>query len=117
MAALIVLAGCAPRGPWPFSTEAQRERLLLREGMTVAECTAKKGDPIAGPNYNPAAAGYHVAPPPPDFSGTAYYGIDGSISCEEVFFGTGKIVSIKYVRNPWAGYDTWQRHELSWDKR
>lgn len=113
---ILAVAGCAPYGPWPFSTESQREELLLREGMTVSEVTAKKGNPVAGPLHNPAAAGYRKLLPPKDFTGTAFYEVRGSSSMEEVAFVGGKIGAIRYVRSPWAGYDTWQLHNDTWDK-
>lgn len=116
MVVLIVLAGCAPRGPWLFSTEAQREELLLDVGMTVQECAAKKGHPLRMAHYNPSAGDSYMALPS-DFTGVAYYRIKGSGSNEETYFQLGRVIAIQYVDAPWAGYNTWSRRELTWGKR
>jgi hypothetical protein len=111
-----LMVGCASRGPWPCASEADLEKYLLKEGMTVGECKAKKGNPLREAYYNPRARESYVELPP-DFTGIVYYQIEGSSSNEETRFMAGRVVAIKYVRAPWAGYDTWQRRELSWDKR
>jgi hypothetical protein len=114
---LVHVIGCASYGPWPLSTETQRRARLLYTGMSVSEVTKMKGNPLLESWYNPVAQGSYMAALPEKYSGTAYYQIDGSISNEEVTFTEGKISSIKYVRAPWAGYDTWQRHQLLYDQQ
>lgn len=109
---LLLVSGCVQYGPWPFSTETQRRDRLLYTGMSVVEVTKMKGNPLLESWYNPSAKQSYMAALPEKYSGKAYYQIDGSISNEEVVFVEGKITSIKYVRAPWAGYDTWQRHQL-----
>jgi hypothetical protein len=107
---LMCIVGCAPYGPWPFSTQEQRDCLLDYPGMTVDQIVQKRGRALKKRHYNPAAYNSWFTPPS-DFTGIAYF---PNPAGEEIHFLNGVAIQVRFVKFPWDGYDTWQRHELLW---
>lgn len=112
------LSGCAPYGPWPFSTEEQRRELLTTPGQTVAQVQTRNGAAHVDPCANPASPDSFKRLPD-DFTGTAYFQLRRCMcsSDEAIAFEKGVAVRVWYVKAPWAGYETWQLNELVWDKQ
>ncbi len=106
---VVLAAGCAPYGPWPFSTEAQRRELLIYPGMTVKEVQDWKGHSLKESHLNPASGASFQAQLPDDYTGVGYWGIHLSHCLEIVRFEKGVAVEIRYGRNEWADLE-WNDH-------
>ena len=95
---LLLCAGCAPYGPWLFSTEEQREKWLLHPGMTVLECCSKKGLPMSGPSLNNMRGEGKVFQPKDDYTGFGYWPVHRVMSrLEEVRFEGGVAAEVHYT--------------------